>query len=206
MSYLLKYQLFLRILFAFGMCPFIVNKSSGRVQCDRFSFGYNVIYFLLLMTMTTILLLSRAKATFSIMKSSASIEVTADFAHICICFLDFCAVILMLLWKHKSHEAFLNGIVDLDCKIIREIGLSKVDKRLFFKRNFLENMSFIVVFTSLSVFCDSLVPDIVNSVSNIVLYKLWYVMMVSMLLIILHIRSCAQILRTRFAHISKHLL
>lgn len=204
MSYLHEYQTFLRILFAFGMCPFIVNKSRGRVQCDRITFGYNIAYLLLVMTLTTILLRFRAKLTFSVMKSSATIEVTTDFTQICICFLLFCAAIIILLSNHKSHEALLNGIVELDCKITREIGLCQIDKRSFFQRNFLENMSLLVIFTALGAICDTLLPDVVSTATNATLYKLWYIMMASMLLIILHIRSSAQILHARFALISKH--
>lgn len=156
MSYLTEYTVFLRILQLFGICSFAVTKQTGRVKSNACYIAYNLAFFLILTSATTALAFYEkfSREHFKIGDDYTYVQVILDTMQETTGLCSYSCVILVLIKNRQKHEDFLNGIVELDNKILRVHKVDRVDSRKFFRRICIENTTFMVTIYGLASLCD----------------------------------------------------
>lgn len=202
MSLLQDYKKFLYVLVGFGMCSFSVHQITGRIYCSRLLLVANRLFILSITCTSIAIIYSRTEATFRTHTTFSGIQVASNFVQVMV----YCCVLFLLLIKQNAHMAFLNGLADFDTRILNRFGVRKVDKSSFFRKTWIENMSFVCVLSILLIVSDYEGIDPIQDELNFLLYKVLIIMIVSMVLIILHVRSCALLLQNRFSMIGNRML
>lgn len=206
MSFLIKYKPFLIVYFLFGLCPFLVATSTGRIRYTKLSIFYNFIFF------TTILLLLlkvNYEITSNIFRTShIDFHVIVSRSQSIMSMFVYGSLAINFLFKYKAHANLLNGIVNLDNQIAKLCGIT--NSAAINLSSFYVCHSAATLFVTFMLLLFLLIPPAATTTGDdfdqlsLLLYGLQCLILLSSYLMVSHICGCALILQRRFHVILKY--
>lgn len=206
MSFLIKYKPFLIVYFLFGLCPFFVATSTGRIRYTKLSISYNFIFF------TTILLLLlkvNYEITSNIFRTSRiDFHVIVSRSQSIMSMFIYGSLAINFLFNYKAHANLLNGIVNLDNQIAVLCGIT--NSTATNSSSFYVCHSAATLFVTFMLLIFLLIPPATCTTCDdfdqlsLLLYGLQCLILLSSYLMVSHICGCALILQRRFHVILKY--
>lgn len=205
-NFILNYNPFLRVLFLVGLGPFALRNNAARVHCSRPALAYSGLILLATIPIAAIAMYQRAIAT--IQTYPPTISLLASLIQTIVCYSAYCIICIIFICKRHEHVAFLNGIADFDHHQIFSNTNNNpkrytklINSNHFYYKRFAETSIFACSSVALMMTSNYVVPDPIGSMTIKTLNYLLDIMLVSMSLIIFHIRACAMALDGRQSYI-----
>lgn len=210
-SYLIKYNTFLRILLLVGLGPFSLNRKTFRMHCTWPALTYGCLISLISLTISALIIYQRIMLTIQRIPTTTSL--LASLIQTIVCFSAFGITNMIFISKRLSHVQFLNGIADFDqqmcscssspstCIIDPITYVKSINGNHFYCKILLETSAYACITVTLMWISNYAVPDPIGSAQMKMLHYLIAMMLLSMHIIIFHIRASALALDRRQSYV-----
>lgn len=203
MNFLVEYQTFVFILSVIGVYPFRVNRKAQSVQYSSKIFIYSVSTNLILLPTAIGLLVYRIITS---LESLIYVEFVANFLIDSLTVIVYFVIVFVCIKNRELHMKFLNDIQHFDLNICQQIKFEMIQECFCLRRNILFSILFSVSYFLLTCITDYMLRQEDGSPNTDIFFRVLLALMLqSMCLVALHLRSCALLLIMRFRIVSMRL-